>query len=41
VLFLVPGAVADADRTSALVAGQVVEGLLVELPLAADAVHDL
>jgi hypothetical protein len=41
VLALIPGAVADADRAGALVAGQVVEGLLGQFPLAADPVHDL
>ena len=41
VLVLVVGAVADADRRGALVAGQVVERLLGQLVLAADAVHDL
>ena len=41
VLALVPGAVADADRAGALVAGQVVESLLGQLALAADPVHDL
>ena len=41
VLALIPGAVADPDRTSAVIARQVIQGLLGELPLPADAVHDL
>ena len=41
VLVLVPGAVAHPDRTGPVVARQVVEGPLGEVPLAADAVHDL
>jgi hypothetical protein len=41
VLALFVGAVADADRTRALVAGQVVERLLGEVALPADSVHDL
>ena len=41
VLVLVPGAVADPHRTRSPVAGQVVEGPLGQVPLTADAVHDL
>ena len=41
VLVLVPGAVADPDRTGPVVPRKVVEGPLGEVPLAADAVHDL
>ena len=41
VLVLVPGAVAHPDRPGIPVAGQMVEGALGEVPLAADAVHDL
>ena len=41
VLLLVPGAVPDPDRAGTLVAGQVVQSALLELPLAADPVHDL
>ena len=40
-LALVPGRVADADRACPVVAVQVVENLLGQLPLAADPVHDL
>ena len=41
VLLLVVGAVADAHRLGAVVAVEVVEGLLLELALALDAVHHL
>ena len=41
VLLLLVGRVADAYRYRVLVAGQVRQRLLVEFPLAADAVHDL
>ena len=41
VLLLLVGVVADPHRPGALVAGEVVEHLLVELALAADAVHHL
>ena len=41
VLMLVPGAVAHPDRSGPVVAGQMVEGPLGEVALAADAVHDL
>ena len=38
---LVPGAVADADGACAVVAGQMIERLLGQFPLAGDPVHDL
>ena len=41
VLLLVVGAVADPHRAGVVVPGQVVEGALLQVPLAADAVHDL
>jgi hypothetical protein len=41
VLALAVGVVADADRPRALVAGEVVERLLLQHALAADPVHDL
>ena len=41
VLVLVPGAVADPDRTGPLVPRKVVQGPFGEIPLAPDAVHDL
>src|SRR5215217_4319737 len=41
VLSVVPGVVADPDRVGALVAGEMIEGPLVELPAPVDAVHDL
>ncbi len=41
VLVLVPGGIADPHRTRAPVAGEMVEGVLGEITLAIDAVHDL
>ena len=41
VLMLVPGAVSDPHRTRPPVTGEVVEGALGQVPLTADAVHDL
>jgi hypothetical protein len=41
VLALVPRAVADPDRASAVVTGQVIERVFGQLTLAADPVHDL
>jgi hypothetical protein len=41
VLMLIPGAVADPDRTRSLIPGQVVQGLLGQVAFPADAVHDL
>ena len=41
VLLLVVGAVADPDRPGPLIAREVRQGLLGQLPLAADPVHDL
>ena len=40
-LLLVEGAVADAHRRGVVISGQVIQFRLVQVPLPADAVHDL